>query len=69
MKSKQTEEYLKSLEQEEKSGFFDLEESKICNHPEHNPPAFIYIPQGKFYKHICPKCGHKVILHPPNISF
>jgi len=51
-----------------KGGFFDLEKMKICSHPEHNPPAHLYIPPGKGYIHICPSCQNEVKLIPPQIT-
>ena len=54
---------------EKHGGFFDLPQKKTCNHPEHEPPKHLHIPQGKGYRHICPKCGHIVDLIPPQISF
>ena len=59
----QTYEFLK------KDGFFDLEETKVCNHPAHMPPSHIHIPQGKGYRHICPSCGKVSVLIPHQISF
>jgi len=51
-------------------GFFDLPNTKQkCTHIEHNPPAFIHIPQGKGYRHICPKCGKTTDLIPPQIGY
>ena len=52
-----------------KGGFFDLDKKKICNHPEHNPPTHLYIPQGQGYLHICPACQKEMKLIPPQISF
>lgn len=53
-----------------KSGFFDLPKAKKeCNHPSHEPPGNIYIPPGKGYRHVCPACGRKSILIPPQISY
>lgn len=39
-----------------------------CNSPSHNPPTHISIPQGKIYRHVCPKCGEEVILRSSPIS-
>lgn len=50
-------------------GFFDLPSKKYCSHPEHEPPKYLHIPQGKGYRHICPQCGHVVDSIPPQISF
>lgn len=50
-----------------KSGFFDLPISTICRNPEHNPPTHLYIPPGKGYKHVCPGCGHVIILSSPTV--
>lgn len=52
-----------------RGGFFDLPEKKHCSHPEHEPPKHLHIPSGKGYKHICPRCGHEVVLIPAQISF
>jgi hypothetical protein len=53
----------------EKGGFFDLPNKKMCNHPEHNPPTHLHIPQGKGYKHLCPACKKSTIVIPPQITF
>lgn len=52
----------KGKETKPKSGFFDLPKEEICTDPEHNPPAHLFIPKGKGYSHICPKCGKVTIL-------
>lgn len=54
---------------EKQGGFFDLPNIERCNHPEHEPPKHLYIPQGKWYKHICPNCGKVSVLVPPQIRF
>lgn len=55
---------------ENNGGFYNLPQNKIyCKHPEHNPPMFLYIPQGKGYKHVCPCCGKESKLVSPQISF
>jgi hypothetical protein len=56
---------------DKKSGFFDLEIEKTnqCKHPEHFPPTMIHIPQGKGFRHICPKCGHETVIIPQQISW
>lgn len=56
-------------EKDEKGNFFDLPKAIKCNHPEHNPPSHIYIPQGKGYRHVCPGCKKAVDLIPPQITF
>jgi hypothetical protein len=56
-------------EQKDLGGFFDLPPKKYCNHPEHNPPKHLHIPQGKGYRHVCPRCGYHIDLIPPQISF
>lgn len=38
----------------------DVPLHKICNHPEHNPPMGLYVPQGKVYVHICPACKFEI---------
>lgn len=65
---------LQSLEKLEdllpaKCGFFDLPKIKRCNDREHEPPKYLYIPQGKGYKHVCPTCGSETIMIPQQISF
>lgn len=49
-------------------GFFDLPKQQTCTHPEHEAPKYIHIPQGKGYRHICPKCGRVQELIPPQIT-
>ena len=44
------------------------EYTKICLHPEHNPPTNIVLKAGD-YKHICPGCGNVIIFTIPLISF
>ena len=39
------------------SRFIDVDKIKVCSSPFHNPPAYIVIPDGKIYKHVCPDCG------------
>lgn len=51
-----------------KSGFFDLPNQETCNDPEHEPPKHLFIPQGKGYRHVCPKCKKQAILIPPQIT-
>lgn len=51
-----------------KSGFFDLDKKEKCNDPDHEPPGLLHIPQGKGYKHVCPKCGKETIIIPPQTS-
>ncbi len=46
------------------SGFFNLPQTQTCNHPEHNPPNYLYIPPGKGYRHVCPSCGKMVKIIP-----
>jgi len=53
----------------DKSGFFDLDEIPQCKHPEHEPPMYLYIPTGKGYRHVCPKCGKVTTIISPQISF
>ena len=55
--------------EKEKSGFFDLQNVEVCNHPEHKPPTHLYIPHGKGYRHVCPQCGHVTTIIPPQITF
>jgi len=60
---------INSLIGRNESGFFDLDEIPKCKHPEHEPPKFLHIPDGKGYKHVCPKCGKVTTIIPPQISF
>jgi hypothetical protein len=46
------------------SGYFDLPESKECDHPDHNFPGYKHIPQGNGYRHVCPKCGQEQVIIP-----
>ena len=59
---------IRNYKREIKSGFFDLPTFKKCEHPEHNTPTHIYIPQGKGYKHVCPNCGNVIIMTPSQTS-
>lgn len=61
---------LEKLKEEGKGdgGFFDLPQSKICNHPEHYPPNHICIPQGKGYRHVCPSCGKVTVIVPQQFT-
>lgn len=36
-----------------------------CTHKEHNPPGYIYIPQGKRFIHVCPGCGRRTVMENP----
>lgn len=60
---------MEQLKEDKKGGFFDLPKNNTCNDPGHNPPTHLHIPQGKGYRHVCPKCGATVDLIPPQISF
>jgi hypothetical protein len=52
-----------------KGGFFDLpKDEKKCNDPEHEAPNMIYIPPGKGYRHVCPKCGEESIIIPQQVT-
>lgn len=66
MKSKEINE---DMGKAERGGFFDLPKVEKCNHPEHEPPRHLHIPQGKGYKHVCPSCGKVSIITPQQISF
>ena len=59
---------IEEINKSKQSGFFDLEEKKYCNHPNHNPPSYIHIPQGKGYRHICPQCGNVIEITPLQIK-
>jgi len=48
-----------------KCGLFDLPKIQLCRHPSHEFPKFLWIPQGKGYKHVCPGCGNVIeVLNP-----
>jgi len=51
------------------SGFEDLPVEERCLHASHEPPAHMVIPSGKIYRHVCPGCGHEVVLRPRNIHW
>lgn len=34
--------------------------TKMCRHPEHNPPGMQVFEPGT-YEHTCPGCGHKMV--------
>ena len=53
--------------EKEKNGFFDLPKSDRCTDPSHEPPMYLYIPPGKGYKHVCPKCGNVQYVIPTQI--
>ena len=53
----------------EKSGFFDIHPTKLCNHPDHGFPSHLYIPFGKGYRHVCPSCGNVTTVIPQQITF
>ena len=44
------------------------EPTKICRHPEHNPPANIVLSPGT-YKHTCPGCGKVTVFEVPQIVY
>lgn len=50
-----------------KGGFFDLPKQDFCHHREHKPPTHLYIPPGKGYVHVCPGCGKRTTIIPPQI--
>jgi hypothetical protein len=56
------------FDEKPKSGFFDLPESKICMHPEHEPPGMIHIPYGKGYRHVCPACKRVVEMRGSDVT-
>lgn len=56
------------IDDNEKSGFFDLPEDKTCRDKQHNPPGHMVIPKGKGYRHICPACGHVTLIVPSQIT-
>lgn len=51
-----------------KSGFFPLEEQKICRDLQHNPPSHMVIPPGQGYLHVCPSCQRQVKIFPQTVS-
>jgi hypothetical protein len=56
------------LKSKSKSRFEDIDSNKWgkqCRHPEHEPPMYICIPQGKVYVHECPACGAVTRMMPP----
>ena len=61
-------EKIKNQSELPQSGFFDLPQKRGCSHPSHNPPTHIVIPQGKGYRHVCPQCGHRVDIVPPQVT-
>lgn len=73
MKDKQKEELdldqiIFNTQNEKKGGFYDLENEKICRHPDHTPPSHLYIPFGKGYKHVCPSCNKVFNITPLQIT-
>jgi hypothetical protein len=53
--------YFQADRDNKKGGFFDLKTiQESCAHVNHEPPVHIYIPENKYYKHICPGCGKTV---------
>lgn len=47
----------------------DIDEKfTCCKHPEHLPPAHIYLSNG-VYEHTCPGCGNKTIFTINNPTF
>lgn len=56
------------LTDNQEGGFFDLDPMEICNHINHLPPMYLWIPEVKGYRHICPKCGKVTVLTNPKIT-
>jgi hypothetical protein len=52
----------------EKSHFEDIPKTERCNDINHKPPTHLHIPYGKKYIHVCPSCGKKQTLQPPQIT-
>lgn len=59
----------------QKGGFFPLpnfpdkkKEDTRCNDHGHEPPKYLHIPQGQGYTHICPSCGKRTTIIPPQVS-
>lgn len=46
-----------------------IKETKSCKHPEHDPPMFLYIPEGQSHVHICPSCNKATTIRATNITF
>lgn len=44
--------------------FEPLPVQETCNHPEHDPPQHVVIPQGHRMVHTCPGCGHVTAVTP-----
>ena len=36
----------------------------VCQDAEHQPPSMIHVPEGKRYRHNCPKCGTTQYIYP-----
>lgn len=56
-----------AVERVKASGFFDLEKPEYednCVSIAHNPPTHIFIPSGKGYRHVCPRCGKITTIIP-----
>lgn len=56
------------MHEKKQSGFEPVDNewdvTKPCTHPEHQPPGYMVIPAGKQYRHVCPGCGHEIVIHP-----
>jgi len=49
--------------------FEDLPKQDVCNDPEHDPPNMIVIPPGKKMIHVCPSCGKRAEVIPPQVRW
>lgn len=59
---------MKNKKKDDDSGFHDDPAyHRPCRDPSHNPPTHLFIPQGKIYIHICPSCGHRVVMRTPAV--
>lgn len=57
------------LNEKERSHFENIQKEITCKDPDHKPPMHLHIPNGKRYIHICPACGQRSVLEPPQISW
>lgn len=51
------------------SGFEDDPIQLPCTHSEHDLPRHLVIPQGKVYRHVCPKCFRTVRVSSSGLVF
>ena len=67
-RNKSFNEIQKDLDNIKTSGFFELPIDATCRDLNHNPPTHLYIPPGKGYRHICPKCKKEIVIIPQQIT-